>query len=261
MENEMVILGNEKVEITSLDVAKITGKKHYHVLEKAKITMKELGVKGKSNFRLSSYKTRQNKEVTMIIFSKRGAIQFMASYNALLMDELMDYIEELENQLNNLSIPSYQIENRVERAKKWIKEEEERQFLSEENTAKQEVIETQVVEIEHKEDVIIGLTDNIDLATKRQRITQIIRYGANGRYSERYNLLYSEFEKKYHIDLKRRLESKAVKELKPKVNSKMKYIDNVLNKIPELYEIRCKIFETDVNKLKQHWDDVIRRES
>ena len=33
-----------------------------------------------------------------------------------------------------------------------------------------------VKEIEHKEDVIVGLVDDIDLCTKRQRINQIIRY-------------------------------------------------------------------------------------
>lgn len=52
-----------------------------------------------------------------------------------------------------------------------------------------EIIKKQNAEIKHKEDVIIGLVDDIDLATKRQRITQIVRYGANQNYQERYALL------------------------------------------------------------------------
>lgn len=53
-----------------------------------------------------------------------------------------------------------------------------------------ETIKRQQKEIIHKEDVIIGLVDDIDLATKRQRITQIVRFGADGKYQERYSLLY-----------------------------------------------------------------------
>lgn len=108
-----------------------------------------------------------------------------------------------------------------------------------------------IAEIGHKEDVIVGLVDNIDLATKRQRITQIIRHGGRGKYRERYNLLYQEFEKKYHMDLNRRIKSC---EIKPKVKNKMDYIDRVLNKIPELYEIVCKLFENDVKELVKEWE-------
>ena len=161
----------------------------------------------------------------------------------------MDYIEELEGKLEQ-TLSSYQISDPVKRAEKWIEEQKEQQLLLEANKK----------EITHKEDVIIGLTDDIDLASKRQRINQIIRFGANGRYAERYSLLYREFEKKYHINIKRRLLNPDVKKLKPKVNSKMKYIDSVLNKIPELYEISCKLFENDVDKLKQQWEHAIRRD-
>lgn len=47
-----------------------------------------------------------------------------------------------------------------------------------------ETIKRQQKEIIHKEDVIIGLVDDIDLATKRQRITQIVRFGADGKYQD-----------------------------------------------------------------------------
>ena len=43
-------------------------------------------------------------------------------------------------------------------------------------------------EINHKEDVIVGLVEDIDLATKRQRIKQIINHNANGRFS--YIIMY-----------------------------------------------------------------------
>lgn len=117
-----------------------------------------------------------------------------------------------------------------------------------------ETIKQQKVEIMHKEDVIIGLVEDIDLATKRQRITQIVRFGASGNYQDRYNLLYREFERKYHCNLKMRMESCT---LKPKVKNKMDYIDREMNMIPQLYEIACKLFENDVEKLKAEWENIV----
>lgn len=117
-----------------------------------------------------------------------------------------------------------------------------------------ETIERQKIEIIHKENVIIGLVENIDLATKRQRITQIVRYGADRNYKERYNLLYGEFERKYHCNLKMRMENSTIK---PKVKNKMDYIDRELGMIPQLYEIACKLFENDVEKLKAEWESIV----
>lgn len=117
-----------------------------------------------------------------------------------------------------------------------------------------ETIKKQKAEIMHKEDVIIGLVEDIDLATKRQRITQIVRFGANGNYQDRYGLLYCEFERKYHCNLKMRMESCA---LKPKVKNKMDYIDRAMNMIPQLYELACKLFENDVEKLKAEWENIV----
>ena len=117
-----------------------------------------------------------------------------------------------------------------------------------------ETIKRQKKEIIHKEDVIIGLVDDIDLATKRQRITQIVRFGADGKYQERYSLMYGEFERKYHCSLKSRMEGCT---LKPKVRNKMDYIDREMGMIPQLYEIACKLFENDVEKLKSEWESVV----
>ena len=117
-----------------------------------------------------------------------------------------------------------------------------------------ETIKRQQKEIIHKEDVIIGLVEDIDLATKRQRITQIVRFCADGKYQERYSLLYGEFERKYHCNLKSRMEGCT---LKPKVRNKMDYIDREMGMIPQLYEIACKLFENDVEKLKSEWESVV----
>lgn len=126
-----------------------------------------------------------------------------------------------------------------------------------------ELIEHQKKEIEHKENVIINLVDDVDLAVKRQRLQEIIKKGYKNpkHIADRWNLLYKEFERKYHVDLNRRLQSESAKEIKPKIKNKLDYIDRIMDRIPELYEMACKIFENDVEKLKAEWFDTVERVS
>lgn len=67
--------------------------------------------------------------------------------------------------------------------------------------------------------------------------------------SKRWTLLYSEFEKKFHCDVGTRIKNSGNK------MSKINYIDKVMNMIPELYELACKIFENDLKTLKEEWFD------
>lgn len=114
--------------------------------------------------------------------------------------------------------------------------------------AENKVKEQQKV-IEHKEDVIIGLVDEVTLAEKRQVLNRVVRYkGAN--FQERWRELYRQFEMKYHVDVSKRLESYNFSH-KPKLKNKVDYIDKIMNKIPELYEIACKLYENDVKELTQ----------
>ena len=43
---------------------------------------------------------------------------------------------------------------------------------------------------------------------------------------------------------------------KPKCKTKLEYIDRVMNKIPELYELAAKLFENDVKELVQEMYNV-----
>lgn len=109
--------------------------------------------------------------------------------------------------------------------------------------------------IEYKEDVIIGLTDDIELKDKRQILNQVVRYkGAN--YQERWKKLYYEFEKKYHINLDVRIKNYNERN-KPKVKSKLEYIDKVMNKLPQLYEIASKLYEGDIEKIIAEYKEVV----
>lgn len=110
-----------------------------------------------------------------------------------------------------------------------------------------EIIKKQKKEIEYKEDIIIGLVDDITVAEKRQILNRVVRY-KNANYRDRWAILYREFENKYHINLSVRFNNYNEAN-KPKCKSKVDYIDKVLNKIPELYELAAKLFENDVKAL------------
>jgi prophage antirepressor-like protein len=111
-------------------------------------------------------------------------------------------------------------------------------------------IDKQDKDLEHKQGVIVGLVDEISLAEKRQVLNRVVRYkGAN--FQERWRELYKQFSMKYHIDLDYQL-NKYNESHKPKLKNKIDYIDKVMNKIPELYEIACKLYENDVKELAKN---------
>ena len=182
----------------------------------------------------SSYKNKQNKEMPMFVLTIPQGKQVLARESKFVRKAVIHKLEELENK--------FKVPTNFKEALQLALEQ-------------QEIIEEQQKLIEHKEDVIIGLVEDIDLSTKRQRITQIVRHNSKN-YQDRYNLLYKEFEKKYHCDLGARLENYNNKN-KPKMKNRMDYIDRVMNKIPQLYELTCKIFENDVESLKKQWFDII----
>ena len=124
--------------------------------------------------------------------------------------------------------------------------------------AQNETIKTQEKEIVHKQDVIEGLVEDIDLASKRQRITQIVRYGSN-KYSERYTLLYKEFDRKYHCDIKTRLNNAKENGSVKKSVTQMEYICDILGKTDKLYDVCVKVFESDFIKLLQDLNETTER--
>lgn len=119
----------------------------------------------------------------------------------------------------------------------------------------QKQIEQQQKEIEYKEDVIINLVDSIDLATKRQVLNRVVRHAGTHNIGKRWSELYKQFEMKYHIDLNKRLDTYN-RTHKPKLKNKLDYIDKILNKVPEIYEIACKLYENDVKELVKEMYDL-----
>ena len=198
----------------------------------------EIEVKGKTN----STKAFQ--------LTLNQAKQILVRESRFVRKCMIHYIEELENKLKQ-NTPAIT--------------EEQRLVLSiyaggvEAIEATKALVELKTKElqktIEYKEDVIIGLTDDIELKDKRQILNQVVRYkGAN--YQERWKKLYYEFEKFYHINLDVRIKNHNEKN-KPKIKSKLDYIDKVMNKLPKLYEIASKLYEGDIEKIIAEYKEVV----
>lgn len=252
------IKSTELVEIINYfrqEEARITNSKYKELLHKSfksKIdkeleALKSLGLVGQQNILPSSYINSQNKEQPCYLLNRDGMLQMLNSESIYCRAKTIEYINSLEEKLSKKD--SYMIEDPIERAKRWIEEEQERRELKENNIKLLQDNNKLNEELDYKEDVIIGLTDDIDIAEKRQILNRVVRYkGAN--YKERWAELYKQFEMKYHISLNRRIDSWK-KDTGKKTMNKLNYIDKVMDKIPELYEIACKLYESDIKELVQ----------
>nr|DAL81538.1 MAG TPA: hypothetical protein [Caudoviricetes sp.] len=221
---------------------------HYDLLKIVRDEFKEEIDDGKIS--CISYKDSMNRNKPMYILSFNQAKQILIRENKYVRKAVIHYIEELENKLKQ-NTPAIT--------------EEQRLVLSiyaggvEAVEATKALVELKTKElqktIEYKEDVIIGLTDDIELKDKRQILNQVVRYkGAN--YQERWKKLYYEFEKFYHINLDVRIKNYNEKN-KPKIKSKLDYIDKVMNKLPKLYEIASKLYEGDIEKIIAEYKEVV----
>lgn len=206
------------------------------------------------------------------LINQYGIIQLVMNSSMEEAEQFQDWILEevipsiLTTGTYNMKQDSYMIEDPIERAKRWIEEEEVRRQLELDNQEKQKVIEKQEeriqeqeTEIVHKEDVIISLTKDVTLKEKRQRIADIVKYGAKGRYSERWGLLYKEFDGKFHINTKVRLERAKERGEVLKSTTRMDYICDVLGLTNELFDLCTVLFEADYIEMLEYYLDTAKR--
>lgn len=106
------------------------------------ITQKKVTVQGnESEYIDYILKISMAKEISMIQRNEKGK-------------QARIYFIECERRLKELPMDSYMIEDRVERAKKWIEEEENRKQLALEVKQKEEIIVAQTPKVEYYEKVL-----------------------------------------------------------------------------------------------------------
>lgn len=92
------------IQMTSLDLVEIVGKKHYNIMRDIRIEIDSLGDEiGQLIFEESSYLNSQNKEQPCYEFGKDGAMQLALKYDAKTRYKVIKHIEKVEKQLSQPS--------------------------------------------------------------------------------------------------------------------------------------------------------------
>lgn len=105
----------------------------------------------------------------------------------------------------------------------------------------------------HKAQVIEGLVYDIPVADMRQRINQMVNKECYGDFGGSWRMLYEEFDRKYHMNIRLRISNSGYK------GSYMDYIDHELGMIAELYDLACKLFESSYEQLMESWGKYAKR--
>lgn len=89
-------VGELKTQMTSLQIAELTGKEHNHVMRDIRVLLEQLDMEGQSNFGQSSYLNSQNKEHPMYVLNYKGVLCLASGYDAALRMKIINRWEELE---------------------------------------------------------------------------------------------------------------------------------------------------------------------
>lgn len=104
--------------------------------------------------------------------------------------------------------------------------------------------------VDHKQEVINGLTQDVTITTKKDIINRVVKWKGSD-FQLRYRELYRCFKETHHIDLQARREGYNLKQ--PKIKDKLSVIQYAekFGHINELYGIACSLYESDVNDIKK----------
>src|SRR5690625_3803672 len=184
------LIFSDDINVTSLDIARVTNKKHSHVLRDVREEINSLGqVIGESIFGFTSYKDKQGTDRPCYSFGKKGAMQLALKYDAKTRFRVINYIEELEEKNKPTSIEDLIImqAESVKELKGEVKEIKSNQ----ENITK-----------------IISLRNEKDWRDDTNKIINTIARMNGGTYRQTRQESYSRLETRARCDLQRRLENK-----------------------------------------------------
>lgn len=111
-----------------------------------------------------------------------------------------------------------------------------------------ELIQKQKNEILHKQEVINGFIDDVDIYKKRVIINRICKRRYSN-YANRYKELYKCFREAFHIDLEARCEGYNIKQIKRKDKLTTIAYAEKFGHIDDLYSCCVKLYETEVNEI------------
>jgi len=254
--NELISISNQggKLVVSSREVARNFEKEHKDVLETIRNLIAENSAV-KNTIIESEYVNSRGRKYPEYLLTRDGfTLLAMGFTGKKALEWKLKYIEafnKMEESLKRISTMLTE-EQRLQLAIFKAKSVDEAgQAAAALDRYRQKQLEDKQREIEHKTEVIKGVTDDIDIYTKRNVLNKVVRYkGAN--FAERWNELYDRFREVYSVDLKARCEGYNLKQNKKKDQlSTIKYAEK-FGHIDNLYKIALKLYETDINEILKH---------
>ena len=243
-------LKTKELTLDSREVAQMVGKRHSDLLRDIETYINYLDqnedLRYDDFFKKSSYKAGTGREYKKYNCTKKGcefiAHKLTGKKGALFTATYINRFHEMEQALTEkeepLQIDSkflYQLAGQLEEQEKLIAEQKR--------------------EIEHKTEVIKGVTDDIDIYTKRNVLNKVVRH-KRADFAERWNELYERFREVHSVDLKARCEGYNLKQKKKKDRlSTVRYAEK-FGYLDDLYRIALKLYETDVNEILKHLQEI-----
>lgn len=253
----------KELRMSSKEIAELTGKRHDNVLrdcDELNERYEDLQLlKIEESFNIRQLPNGGSKKERVYLLTKMQTLDLITGYDASLRIMINRRWEELEKKERRVLLKEESLlldiimsDSQEEKALA-LKEYRELIVLP----LKEDLDKANRV-ISHKTDVIAYMVDDVKLMTQRQFLNEIIRMKGNDNnlIRERWKLLYSFYEKQKNINLSLRFDTYNSIH-KPKLKSKLQYIDEILRDIPTLYRVAVKTFEADFkDKLNKYIDAI-----
>ena len=246
MKNEIMKNDSTKNTITTIEIAEMLGMKHYKVLEKLEGTKdgKTKGIIDILNahdfvvddyFIKSSYIDAKGETRPCYLVTKLGcdflANKFTGEKGILFTAKYVKRFDEMEQTIKNpYNLPTTYKEALVQ----LLEKVEENEKLLENN--------------KHKQEVINGFTDDVDIYKKRVIINRICKR-RHGNYANRYKELYKCLRATFHVDLEPRCDGSNLNQAKRKDKLTTIAYAEKFGLIDDLYSCCVKLYETEVKEI------------
>ena len=127
--------------MTSLQIAEVTGKAHKNVMQAIRNMEPEWEKINGLKFQLVDYIDKKGEQRPCYSLTKEECLYIATKFNDEARAKLIKRWKELEEKHQaKASLPSYQIEDPIDRAERWIAEQKEKQQLALENKKQMETI-------------------------------------------------------------------------------------------------------------------------
>jgi phage regulator Rha-like protein len=223
---------NNELVIDSREVAISLDIEHKNLLSSIRKYTDKINTFGRVAFETQALETNGGNQQIVFCYLNENQALFVGTLSKnteKVIDFKMQLIDAFSKarQMLNVYVPSYTITDPIARAKAWIAEQE--QALHERAELARQ--------LDHKQSIVLELTENIPDKTLRIKINEIVRAYAKNEgvfYNFIWRRLYKEFKAIYHIDLSTRAKNK---------NQSIIDIAESLGQLENLYTLALKTFE------------------